>query len=93
MYNTQTKKAAMVLRAVNNPLRVKILDIIRKTGRMTVTNLYVDLRLEQTVASQHLAILRKEGVVNTERDGKNIYYSVNTTRLQKILELSEELIK
>ena len=43
---------------------------------MTVTDIYVKLRLEQSVASQHLAILRKAGVVQTERDGKFIFYSL-----------------
>ena len=47
-------------------------------------NLCVRLRLEQSVASQHLAILRKAGIVSTQRDGKFIYYSVNFKRLEEI---------
>ncbi|HMW27776.1 MAG TPA: ArsR family transcriptional regulator, partial [Ferruginibacter sp.] len=40
--------------------------------------------LEQSVASQHLAILRKAGIVSTEREGKFIYYMVNYKRLDEI---------
>src|SRR4051812_8323633 len=78
------KKAALVLRAINHKLRQQILKLIDEHGRMTVTEIYVKLRLEQSVASQHLAILRKAGFVKTERDGKFIYYSVNNERLEEL---------
>src|SRR5436189_3723523 len=78
------KKAALVLRAINHKLRQQILKQIDEQGRMTVTELYVKLRLEQSVASQHLAILRKAGFVKTDRDGKFIYYSVNSDRMQEL---------
>jgi len=86
------KKAALVLRAINHKLRQQILKQIDDQGRMTVTELYVKLRLEQSVASQHLAILRKAGFVKTERDGKFIYYSVNSDRMQELNQFVEELL-
>lgn len=86
------KKAALILRAVNHKLRQQILKLIDEHGKMTVTELYVKLRLEQSVASQHLAILRKAGFVNTERDGKFIYYSVNTHRLEELNQFVHELL-
>jgi DNA-binding transcriptional ArsR family regulator len=52
--------------------------------KMTVTEIYVKLRLEQSVASQHLAILRRAGIVSTSRDGKFIFYSVNYNRLAEV---------
>jgi DNA-binding transcriptional ArsR family regulator len=58
---------------------------------VTVTEIYVHLRLEQSVASQHLAILRKAGIVKTERDGKFIYYSVNHKRVEEINNVATEL--
>jgi len=58
---------------------------------MTVTDIYIKLRLEQSVASQHLAILRKAGVVQTDRQGKYIYYSLDGERLTQISRLVEEL--
>jgi DNA-binding transcriptional ArsR family regulator len=86
------KKAALVLRAVNHKLRQQILKQIDEQGRMTVTELYVKLRLEQSVASQHLAILRKAGFVNTDRDGKFIYYSVNADRIKEVNQFVDELL-
>jgi DNA-binding transcriptional ArsR family regulator len=86
------KKAALVLRAVNHKLRQQILKLIDEQGKMTVTELYIKLRLEQSVASQHLAILRKAGYVNTFRDGKFIYYSINTTRIQELNQFTDDLL-
>ena len=78
------KKAAMILRAVNHKLRQQILKIIDEHGKITVTELYMQLRLEQSVASQHLAILRRAGIVETFRDGKYISYSINAERLAQL---------
>jgi len=87
----ELRKAALVLRAVNHKLRQRIIDLLEENQRMTVTDIYVKMRLEQSVASQHLAILRKAGVVQTERDGKFIFYSLDTSRISQISELVEEL--
>src|SRR5688572_9866003 len=89
----QLKKAALVFRAINHKLRQQILKFINQNGKITVTQIYVKLRLEQSVASQHLAILRKAGFVVTERDGKFIYYSVDHNRLADVHKIAAELLK
>ena len=86
------KKAALILRAVNHKLRQQILRLIDEHGKMTVTEIYIKLRLEQSVASQHLAILRKAGFVKTDRNGKFIYYFVNSQRLEELNKFIEELL-
>ena len=86
------KKASLILRAVNHKLRQQILKLIDEHGKMAVTEIYVKLRLEQSVASQHLAILRKAGYVKTNRDGKFIYYSVNVNRIVEINKFVEDLL-
>src|SRR5580765_9073377 len=86
------KKAAMVLRALNHKLRQQVIKTIHENKKLTVTQLYVKLRLEQSVASQHLAILRKAGIVSTERDGKFIFYTINFTRIEAINEFVKNLV-
>lgn len=86
------KKAAIVLRAINHKLRQQILHLIEENSRMTVTEIYIQLRLEQSVASQHLAIMRRAGIVKTTREGKFIWYSVNTERIQDISRFVDELL-
>lgn len=87
------KKAALVLRALNHKLRQLILKTIDENKRITVTEIYVKLRLEQSVASQHLAILRKAEIVNTVREGKFIFYTLNEHRLDDINKFIKELLR
>ncbi len=87
------KKAALVLRAINHKLRQQILKLIDSEGRLNVTQIFVRLRIEQSVASQHLAILRRAGIVNVERDKKFIYYTVNTERIAQTNEFVKGLLK
>jgi DNA-binding transcriptional ArsR family regulator len=86
------KKASLVLRAVNHKLRQQILKLIDEQDKITVTEIYIKLRLEQSVASQHLAILRKAGFVKTVRDGKFIYYSVNSRRFEELNQFVDSLL-
>jgi len=88
---TELRKAVLVLRAVNHKLRQRMINLLEENQRMTVTDIYIKLRLEQSVASQHLAILRKAGVVRTDRQGKYIYYALDNERLTQISRLVEEL--
>jgi ribosomal protein S25 len=73
------KKGALVLRALNHKLRQQILTLIETEQKITVTEIYVRMRLEQSVASQHLAILR-------------IYYTVNYRRIDQITDVTESLV-
>ena len=78
------KKAFFTLRSVSHPLRKKILHLLEKNGPLTVTEIYIKLRLEQSVASHHLSVLRTAGAVKTERDGKFVHYSLNKERISAI---------
>ena len=86
------KLAAKVLRSLNHKLRQDILVLIDLNNKINVTDIYVKMRLDQPVVSQHLAILRTAGIVTTERDGKVIYYSVNYKKLEEVNFLSKKLI-
>jgi DNA-binding transcriptional ArsR family regulator len=85
------KRAALTLRALHHPLRKKLIELIEGKGEVTVTELYAKLKIEQSVASQHLAILRRAQIVKTERDGKKIFYSVNGKRIGQIAKLADDL--
>lgn len=86
------KKASLVLRALNHKLRQQILRMLDEKKKLTVTEIYIQLRLEQSVASQHLAILRRAGIVKTEREGKFIYYIINYDRIDQINKLVDDLL-
>ncbi len=86
------KKAALILRSINHKLRQQIIKIIFEANKLTVTEIYVNLRLEQSVASQHLAILRKAGIVSTRREGKFIYYTINEKRVEAVKQFVNNLV-
>ena len=87
------KKAHAITRAIRHALRLQILEILQAEGKATVTEIYVKLRLEQSVCSQHLAILRKAGLTKTVREGKFIYYSINEEQVEGILQTFSLLCK
>src|SRR5690606_41834609 len=84
--------AAMTLRAINHKLRQQIIKLLEENKKMNVTDIYVRLRLEQSVASQHLAILRRAEIVETSRDGKFIHYSLNHARIADVAKFVKELV-
>jgi DNA-binding transcriptional ArsR family regulator len=86
------RKGMLVLRAVNHKLRQQIINLLEENERMTVTDIYIKLRLEQSVASQHLAIGRRAGIFKTERSGKFIYYRVDKTQLETAEAACETII-
>ena len=87
------KKASLILRALNHKLRQQIVKMLDDKSKVTVTEIYQHLKLEQSVASQHLAILRRVGIVKTQREGKFVYYNINLDRLDQIQKVVEELLK
>lgn len=64
-------------RALAHPLRMKILEFIDQKGAINVNKIYNTLKLEQSITSQHLRILRKADVVQANRQGKMVIYQIN----------------
>ena len=89
--NNNLRRTMLVLRAVNHVLRQKIIQLLTKKKELTVSEIYVKLKLEQCVASQHLAILRKAEIVITKKTGKYVYYSLNKDRISHLSELTLNL--
>ncbi len=74
-----------ILRAIAHPLRVSILNFIETNQPIKVFAIHSELKLDQSLASQHLKILREAKLVITERKGKNIYYTIDHPRMNHII--------
>lgn len=72
-----------LMRALAHPLRLQILEFIDNHGTTNVNSIYHTLNIEQSITSQHLKILRLADVVNAEREGKLVYYSINYPIVEK----------
>ena len=79
------QKSSDILRALAHPLRMQILEFIDKHDTINVNKIYNTLKLEQSITSQHLRILRLAGVVETHREGKYIHYSVNYNKIDHVV--------
>lgn len=82
---------AEFFRALGHPVRVRILQLLRD-GEMTVGALQAELDLDSSGTSQHLAALRKQGLVSARRDGTSVHYSVKDERTLMLLELAKAII-
>ncbi len=79
--NDQLQVSTDILRALAHPLRMKILEFIDKNKTINVNKIYNTLKLEQSITSQHLKILRASGLVHTHREGKFVHYTIDYPKL------------
>jgi DNA-binding transcriptional ArsR family regulator len=82
----QLEKAADKLKAMAHPVRVSILFVLKEGEKMTVTQIYESLGIEQSTTSHHLGILKSKGVLCSKREGKNTYYYLKHSILGQLIE-------
>lgn len=70
----QAKMVTQLLKAIANPNRLMILCSLMEKERLSVSELNRSLPLSQSALSQHLAILRRDGLVKTQREAQSIHY-------------------
>ncbi len=76
-HNEKLRVSSELMRALAHPLRLRILAFIDRHGTINVNKIYGALKIEQSITSQHLRILRNAGVLRAERDGKFIHYTID----------------
>lgn len=80
------EQAAALLQAMSNAHRLMILCALAQ-GELNVGELNGRLDLSQSALSQHLALLRKQGLVATRRQSQTIYYAVTPGPALEIVQL------
>lgn len=83
---TKLEMAASKLRAMAHPMRIAIIDLLHTNQKMSVTQIYKKLKIEQASASHHLNILKNKGVLVSKREGKKIFYSLKSDTLTEIID-------
>ena len=83
---TKLEMAASKLRAIAHPMRIAIIDLLNTSPKLSVTEIYEKLDIEQASASHHLNILKNKGVLVSKREGKKIFYSLKSVTLTEIVE-------
>jgi DNA-binding transcriptional ArsR family regulator len=82
---TKLEMAASKLRAIAHPMRIAIIELLEQKQKLSVTEIYNHLKIEQASASHHLNILKSKGVLFSKRDGKKIFYSLRSEALSEIV--------
>ena len=82
-----------VLKALSDQTRMKIIELLLERGhKMCVNALAGQLDITQSAVSQHLRILRQAGLVESDRNGYYVHYSVNKDRIEMIKEMLGNLL-
>ncbi len=82
---------AEVCKTLANAKRLEILNLLRN-GEMSVRDIIKQMRVSKANVSQHLAVMRRAGIVETRRDGVNVYYWVSNTKVTKACDLMREVL-
>ncbi len=78
-------RMAQVLKLLAHPQRLKIIDILESEESAPVHALVGRLALPQAVTSGHLNLMRRAGLVESKRCGKEVWYSLGDRRSLTIL--------
>ena len=82
---------ANLFRVLGHPARVLILELLRE-GERSVGALQAELDLDSGGTSQHLAALRRIGLVESRREGTSVYYRVDDERVFDLLSAGHAII-
>jgi ArsR family transcriptional regulator len=81
----QADQLARVAKALGDPVRLQLVDVLRKhAGKVCVCELVPLFDLAQPTVSHHLKVLRHAGIVGSERDGLWAYYYVIPDALKEL---------
>ena len=84
MMLANARQASEFLKALSHEVRLLILCFLIE-GEKSVSEIEKMLKLRQPAVSQQLARLRADGLVETRRNGKNIYYSLARTEVRDVI--------
>jgi ArsR family transcriptional regulator len=80
-----------MFRVIGHPVRVRMLEALRD-GELPVRELQARLELDSSGASQHLAALRKLGLLESRREGTSVYYRIKDERTSQLLDVARQIL-
>mgnify|MGYP001825789317 FL=1 len=83
------EKVAFILKAIGNPLRISIINVLRINQELSVTEISRLLNAEQSLVSHNLLNMKLKGILESRREGKNIFYRIKLMEVLKVIECME----
>jgi ArsR family transcriptional regulator, cadmium/lead-responsive transcriptional repressor len=87
-----TDLVAKYFRGLGDPIRLRMLELLRREGELTVGDLVGRLGLSQPKVSNHLACLRWCGFVEARREGRTVFNRIADSRVTAMLDLADSLL-
>jgi len=84
---------AKYFRGLGDPTRLRILELLRDEGELSVGELVSRLGLAQPKVSNHLACLRWCGFIDARREHRVVYNRIADRRVEQLLELGHALLE
>ena len=72
------------IKALSDPIRREILEML-KSGRMAAGEISEKFPVSGAAISKHLSVLREADLIRDTREGKFIYYELNTSVLEEVM--------
>lgn len=91
MKNLVLNKKSNLFKAIAHPSRVQILEFL-SSGEQCVCDIILELRLEQSNVSQHLAVLRRENLIMSRKQGLQVTYRLKHSEILALLQNAQEII-
>ena len=82
---------AEFFRIIGHPARVRILELLRD-GERSVGELQAAVNLDSSGTSQHLGVLRRQGVLESRKEGTSVFYRVRDPRTFQLLEVARQIL-
>jgi DNA-binding transcriptional ArsR family regulator len=83
---------ANLFKGLAHPYRIRILEILSATDEASVTQMLVETGLEASHLSQHLAVLRRDRLVVSERRASAVYYRLAFPQVAELLRVARLLL-
>lgn len=82
---------AEMFRVLGHPARIRILELLRD-GERTVGELQAALGMDSGGTSQHLGVLRRNGIVEGRRAGTSVHYRAKDPRIFQLLAIARQIL-
>jgi Predicted transcriptional regulators len=82
---------AEFFKTLGHPVRIRVLELLSEREH-AVSELVAEIKIEPANLSQHLAVLRRAGLVTTRKDGSAVHYSVTSQQVSELLAVARSIL-
>ncbi len=93
MSNQNHRLCAGLLKSLAHPTRLEILELLKDKQELCVCEIYEKLDLEQSNVSQHLKILKDQGILTSRKDGLMVFYKVDYLEIYEVLDKVRQILQ